>query len=59
MLKNKLEKYYAGMYGSAWNTGAFDLNQILFNEGERLLKSAVLSPNMDKVDMTGIAKRLS
>lgn len=47
------------MYGSAWDTGAFDLNQILFNEGERLLKSAVLSPNMDKVDMAGIAKRLS
>ena len=47
------------MYGSAWNTGEFDLNQILFNEGDRLLKSAVLSPNMDKVDMAGIAERIS
>ena len=59
LLKNKLEKYYVGQYGSVWNTGEFYLNRFLFDEGDRLLKTAVLSSNMDKVDLNGIAQRIS
>ncbi len=58
LLKNKLEAYYAEQYGGEWNTEELSLNQFLFEEGRCLLESAVLSPNMDKADLSGIERRM-
>ena len=58
LLKNKLEAYYAEQYGGEWNTEELSLNQFLFEEGRCLLESAVLSPNMDKDDLSGIERRM-
>lgn len=57
LLENKLDAYYAELYGSEWNTEEFSLSRFLFEEGRRLLESAVLSPNMDKADLSGIERR--
>lgn len=63
ILKNKLKTFYEEKYTNKWpmdewpNVDVY-LNSVLIDKGDTLLETAILSPNMDKVDLTGIEQRI-